>query len=314
MKILSGSVHPELAKSISAHLGEELAAVELKRFKDTEVYCKIKDKIRGEDVYIIQPTCAPVNEALMELLIMIDAARRASAGRINVVIPYFGYSRQDRKASAREPITAKLVANLITTAGADRVVTVDLHADQVQGFFDIPVDHFPGFLLFYDYFRNHNIENLVAVSPDTGAAKRTRRFAKQMNIPLAIIDKRRPEHNKVEVMSVIGDVKDKNCIILDDIIDTAGTIVGAVDALKEQGAKDVYICATHAVLSDPAAERLAGAQAKQVILADTIPIPEEKRFKTLTIISIAPLMAQVIKRIHNNESLGQLFNTDGYSI
>ncbi|MFH0874902.1 MAG: ribose-phosphate pyrophosphokinase [archaeon] len=312
IKLLSGTVHPELAKKISQNIGVPLSLVEIKRFKDSEVYVKIKDKMRGEDVYIIQPTSAPANESLMELLIMIDAVKRASAGRINIVVPYLGYGRQDRKASAREPITAKLVANLITAAGANRVITVDLHADQVQGFFDISMDHFPGFLLFHNYFKNKKLKNLIAVAPDTGAAKRTRRFAKLLDIPLAIIDKRRAAHNECEVMTVIGEVKGMNAIIIDDIIDTGGTITGAAAALKQKGAKDVYICATHPVLSSPASKILQECAAKEVIVTDTIPISPEKQFAKLKVISIAPLMAQVIQRIHSNDSLGELFKTDGY--
>ncbi|MBN2422742.1 ribose-phosphate pyrophosphokinase [Candidatus Woesearchaeota archaeon] len=311
LKLISGSVHRELAKSISEKMNIPLTPIRLKKFRDGEIYIKIEESMRGEDVFIIQPTCTPVNDSLMELLIIIDAVRRASAGRINAVIPYFGYARQDRKASSREPITSKLIANILTTAGVNRVVTVDLHADQIQGFFDIPMDHFQGYIMFYDYFKNKNIKNLVAVSPDAGAVKKTRRFAKALNIPLVIIDKRRPEHNEAEILNVIGDVKGKNAIIIDDIIDTGGTIVNAASVLKLKGAKEVYICATHGVLSDGAAEKLKKSVAKEIILTDTIPIPEKKRFRKLKIISIAPLMAEIINRIHHNESLGQLFDLDG---
>ncbi|MBD3203394.1 ribose-phosphate diphosphokinase [Candidatus Woesearchaeota archaeon] len=311
IKLISGSVHPKLARDIAEHMGQKLVPMSIKRFKDTEVYVKIKEKVRGDDVFIIMPTCAPVNDSVMELLIIIDAVKRASAGRINAVVPYFGYSRQDRKATAREPITSKLLANLLTVAGVDRVITVDLHSDQIQGFFDVPLDHFPGYLLFYRYFKNMGLKNLVAVAPDTGAVKKTRRFAQLMKVPLAVIDKRRPEHNHSEVMFVIGDVKGKNAILTDDIIDTAGTITGAANALKKKGAKDVYICATHGVLSDPASERLEKATEKKVILTDTIPIPERKRFRKLEIISIAPLMSKVIQNIHENRSLGKLFGSYG---
>jgi ribose-phosphate pyrophosphokinase len=307
LKLISGSVHPELAKNISNYLKIPLVPIQIKRFKDTEIYVKIKEKVRGDDVFIIQPTCAPVNDSLIELLLIIDAVKRASAGRINAVVPYFGYSRQDRKATAREPISSKLVANLLVTAGINRIITVDLHSDQIQGFFDIAMDHFPGYLLFYQYFKNKKINDLIAVAPDTGAVKKTRRFAKLMNIPLAIIDKRRPEHNKAEVMFVIGDVKGKNAILLDDIIDTAGTITGAVDALRNKGADQVFICATHGVLSDPASEKLKNAAENKVLLTDTIPISENKKFDKMEIISIAPLMAKVIQRIHQNKSLGKLF-------
>ncbi|MBU0757994.1 MAG: ribose-phosphate pyrophosphokinase [Nanoarchaeota archaeon] len=309
IKLICGTTHPQLGKDIADELKMPLTSITLKRFKDSEIYAKINEKIRGEDVFIIQPTCSPVNDSLMELLIMIDAAKRASAGRINAVIPYFGYSRQDRKATAREPITAKLVANMLTAAGVDRVITVDLHADQIQGFFDIPLDHFPGYLLLNDYFRKKKIQNLVAVSPDTGAVKKVRRFAQCMHIPLAIIDKRRPEHNKVEIDFVIGDVNGKNVVLMDDIIDTAGTITSAANALKEKGAKEIFVCATHAVLSDNASQRLQESAATEVLFTDTIPIPEENRFSKLKILSVAPLMADVIRNIHDNQSLGKLFST-----
>ncbi|MBN1503211.1 ribose-phosphate pyrophosphokinase [Candidatus Woesearchaeota archaeon] len=307
LKLFTGSVNNELAEKISMRLGVPLSPLEIKRFKDTETYVKIKEKVRGEDVFIIQSTSPPVNENLMELLIILDAMKRSSAGRINVVIPYYGYGRQDRKATAREPITAKLVANLITAAGADRVVTVDLHTDQIQGFFDIPVDHFVAYPLFADYFKDKKIKNIVAVAPDTGFAKKTRRFAKLMEIPMAIIDKRRPAHNRAEVCFVIGDVKNKTAILIDDIIDTGGTISAAADALIQKGADKVYICATHAVLSGDAVKKLEVCKAKEIILTDTIPLASNKVLKKMKIISVASLMAQVIERIHSNESLGKLF-------
>ncbi len=310
LKLLSGSVHPTLARSIALNLGVKPVPITIKRFSDSEIYVKIMESIRGDDLFIIQPTCSPVNDSLMELLVMIDAARRASAGRINAVIPYYGYSRQDRKATAREAITSKLVANILTVSGIDRIITVDLHSDQIQGFFDIPLDHFPGYLIFYSHLKDRLKDNMVAVSPDTGAVKRTRRFASLLNLPLAIIDKRRPKHNDSEVMNIVGDVKGRSCILLDDIIDTAGTITKAASALMTAGAEEVMICATHAILSGDGAERLKDCPASEIILTDTIPISENKKFDKLQVISVAPLMARVIKRIHTNESIGKLFESD----
>lgn len=307
IKLFCGSVNKDMAATISETNKIPLSPITIKKFSDSELYVKIEEKVRGADIFVIQSTSRPVSENLMELLIIIDALKRASAGRINVVIPYFGYGRQDRKATAREPITAKLVANLITKAGADRVVTVDLHADQIQGFFDIPVDHFVAYPLFAEYFRKKKLQNIVVVSPDTGFVKKARRFAKLLNAPLAIIDKRRPEHNKAEVMFVIGDVKGKTAIIVDDIIDTAGTITAAADALIKKGAKEVYICATHPVLSKNAFQKLKSCKAKEIILTDTIPVPKSSVIQKMSFISIAPLMAKVIGRIHENKSLGELF-------
>ena len=238
---------------------------------------------------------------------MIDAMRRASAGRINAVIPYYGYARQDRKARARDPITAKLVANLITAAGADRVVTMDLHASQIQGFFDLPVDHLEGLPVLAKHFLNKKMENVVVVSPDHGSVRRTRNLAQKINAPIAIIDKRRPEANKCEVMNIIGDVAGKDCILIDDMIDTAGTIVSAIDALREKGCKKVYVCATHPVLSGPAIDRLRGADIEEIVVLNTIELPEEKMLDNLTQLSVAPLFAEAISRVHNNESLSELF-------
>ncbi len=307
LKLFSGSMQGDLADDIAKKMGMALSPLQIKKFRDSEVYVKVMEKVRGEDVFILQSTCPPVNETLMELLIIIDAMKRASAGRINVVMPYFGYARQDRKASAREPITAKLVANLITKAGANRVVCVDLHSNQIQGFFDIPFDHFVCYPLFAEYLQKKKLQDIVIVSSDTGYAKKARRFAKLMEVPLAIIDKRRPKHNKAEVVFVVGEVKGKTAILVDDMIDTGGTITGGADALIKKGAKEVYICASHGVLSGDATDRLENCAAKEVILSDTIPIPEEKRITKMKVISIAPLMAHVIKRIHNNQSLGELF-------
>jgi ribose-phosphate pyrophosphokinase len=308
LKLFSGSFHPEFAQKISAYLKVPLSDLILKKFSDSEVYCKSTEKVRGEDIYIVQPTSRSVNESIMELLIIIDAMKRSSAGEINVVMPYYGYARQDRRNSAREPITAKLIANLITTAGADRIITVDLHSPQIVGFFDIDVDHFEAYPLFANYIINKNLKNIVAVASDVGFAKKARKFAKLIDCPLAIIDKRRPQHNRAEVVNVIGDVKGKTCILLDDMIDTGGTIAAGADALDKAGAKDVYICATHGVLSEDASKKLQACKAKEVVLTDSYPIPEEKRFAKLKIISIAELMAQVIQRIHDHKSLGELFS------
>ncbi|MEK6917262.1 MAG: ribose-phosphate pyrophosphokinase [Nanoarchaeota archaeon] len=308
IKIFSGSVHREFAEEICKHLKLPLSEVVLKNFQDTETYVKYTEKVRGEDVFIIQPTSRPVNESLMELLIMIDALKRSNVARINIVMPYYGYARQDRRASAREPITAKLVANLLTTAGANRIITVDLHSPQIVGFFDIDIDHFEAYPLFADYFRKKNIKDIIAVASDSGFAKKTRKFAKLLDCPMAIIDKRRKVHNKAEIVNVIGDVKDKTCILLDDMIDTAGTVAKSADALMEKGAKEVYIAATHAVLSGDAVEKLDKCGAKEIIVTDTVPIPKTKKISKLKIISLTKLMAQVIQRIHDHESLGELFS------
>ena len=308
IKIFSGTTHPEFAEKICKHLGIPLSEMVIKQFPDTESYVRSEVKVRGEDVFIIQPTSRPVNESLMEVLIMIDALHRSSVKRINVVMPYYGYARQDRRSRAREPITAKLVANLLTTAGADRIITVDLHSPQIVGFFDIDVDHFEAYPLFAEYFKSKDFEDLVAVASDSGFAKKTRKFAKLMDCPLAIIDKRRPRHNKVDIINVIGNVKGKSCVLLDDMIDTAGTISQGADSLLKKGAKEVYIAATHGVLSNDAVGRLQKCKAKEIVLTDSVPLPDHKRFDKLKIISIAELMAQVIRRIHDHRSLGELFS------
>ena len=308
IKVFSGSVHREFAEEICRHLKISLSEVILKKFHDSETYVKYLEKVRGEDVFIIQPTSRPVNESLMELIIMIDALKRSSVNRINIVVPYYGYARQDRRASAREPITAKLVANLLTAAGADRIVTVDLHSPQTVGFFDIDVDHFEAYPLFAEYFRKKNLKDIVAVASDSGFAKKTRKFAKLMECPMAIIDKRRQVHNKAEIVNVIGEVKGKICLLIDDMIDTGGTVSKSADALMEKGAKEVYIAATHAVFSGDAVEKLEKCGAKEIIVTDTVPIPKEKRISKLKILSVAELMAQVIQRIHDHKSLGELFS------
>lgn len=312
IKIFSGGAHPELAKKICSYLNVPLSELIIKRFPDSEIYVKSKEVVRGDDVFIIQSTSNPVNENIMELLIIIDALKRSSVEKINVVIPYFGYARQDRRASAREPITAKLIANLLTKAGADRIITIDLHSPQIVGFFDIDVDHFEAYPLFAQHIVNNfskkDLNNIVAVASDAGFVKKTRKFAKLLDCPLAIIDKRRSYHSEVEIVNVIGDVKGKICILLDDMIDTANTITKGADALMEKGAKSVYIYATHAVLSQNAVEKLKNCKAKEIILTDTIPISEEKKFDKLKIYSLAEILAQVIKRIYDKKSLGELFS------
>jgi ribose-phosphate pyrophosphokinase len=314
MKVFSGSAHPEFAVRVCENLGVSVAATKLFRFSDGEIGVSIEESVRGADVFVIQPTCAPVNENIMELLIMVDALRRASAYRVNVVTPYFGYARQDRKTRAREPITAKLVCNIIEKSGADRLVSADLHAGQIQGFFDIPVDHLTGINLLASAFRGELKDGIkenrvVVVSPDIGGVVRARRFAVQLNADLAIVDKRRSHDvaNFCEVMEIIGRVKGKVAILVDDLIDTAGTMVQAAAALKERGAEKVYACATHGVLSGPAVERLAGSEIEKVLLTDTIPLPPEKKLDKITTLSIAPLFADAISRIHSDHSVSILF-------
>jgi len=307
IRIFTGSSHPEFAKQVCKYLNCELCHIVVKRFADTETYVKIARKVRGDDVFIIQSTSRPVNDNLMELFIMIDAFKRSSVDNINVVIPYYGYARQDRRCTAREPITAKLVANLLTAAGATRIITVDLHSPQIVGFFDIHVDHFEAYPLFAEYIKNKNLKDVIAVASDAGFVKKTRKFAKLLQCPLAIIDKRRPEHNRAEVVNVIGEVMGKTCILLDDMIDTGGTIASGANALMEQGAKEVIICATHGVLSEPAVKRLKECKANEIVLTDTISISKDKMFDKLKILSLTKMMANVIERIHKHESLGELF-------
>ena len=297
-----------LATEISDLLKLPLTPVDDKYFSDGEIYVRIKNKVRGDDIFIIQSIVAPANDRLMEMLIMVDALKRSSAGRINLICPYLCYSRQDRKAASREPITAKLVANLITKAGADRLVTVDLHAEQIQGFYDIPVDHFLGYPLFAKYLVKHKLlSNAVIVSPDIGGVKRADKLADLLGLKLAIIDKVRKAHNMAEVTHVVGEVAGKRCIILDDMIDTGGSICVAAAALKEQGAKEVIVCAAHALLSGNAKEKFEESCVDRLLVTNSVPIPEEKMFKKMTVISMGPLLAKIIRRIHNDKSLGELF-------
>ena len=309
IKILAGNASKELAEKIAKQLNVPVLDCEVGTFSDGEICVNMNETVRGCDVFVVQSTNSPVNNNLMELLIMIDALKRASAGRITAVIPYYGYARQDRKAKARDPITAKLVANLIVAAGADRVLTMDLHASQIQGYFDIPLDHLLGGPLLSEYFNEKNIEDLVVVSPDLGSVTRSRKFANSLNgeVPIAIIDKRRPRPNVCEVMNLIGEVEGKNVILLDDMIDTAGTIVNAVEAVKKFGAKDVYVCCTHAVLSGPAIERIENSSMKELVVLDTIQLPEEKKKKKIKVKSVAPIFAEAIDKIFSNKSVSELF-------
>ena len=309
LKIFSLSSNRPLAEKIAEAVGLELGKISISRFSDGEVKVNVEESIRGAHVSIVQSTSDPVNDNLMELLIMIDALRRASAKTINVVMPYYGYARQERKAQSREPITAKLVANMITIAGADRVLTLDLHAPQIQGFFDIPVDHLIGVPLLADYFLEKGLfgEDVVVVSPDHGGVVRARKLADFLKSPIAIIDKRRPRPNVSEVMNIIGDVAGKKCIIIDDMIDTAGTITLAAAALLDKGADSVYACCTHAVLSGPAVERLDESEIKEVIVTDSIQQPEGRHLDKLQTISVGTLVGEAIKRIHENRSVSPLF-------
>lgn len=307
MVMLGGSAHRPLAEEIAQHIGIPLGDLTIRRFADGEIFVRINENIRGRDVYIVQPTPAPA-DTIMELLLLIDAARRASAARITAVVPYLGYARQDRKDQPRVAIGAKLVANMIATAGADRVLGVDFHAHQLQGFFDIPVDHLYAAPVITRYFRDMQLPNLVVVAPDVGAAKMARGFAKRLGGTIGIIDKRRPTANVAEVLNVIGEVEGRDCLIADDLIDTAGTMAEAIAALKARGARNVYCCATHALLSGPAVERLSRSEVSEVVVTNTVPIPEEKRFPQLTVLSVAELIARAIRYTHSNESVSSLFD------
>lgn len=315
LKIFSGTAHPEFAARICSELGIDLSKAKHYRFSDGEIGLSIEESVRGSNVFVVQPTCNPVNDNLMELLIMVDALRRASAYSINVVIPYFGYARQDRKNKARDPISAKLVANLLTDTGADRVITADLHAGQIQGFFDIPVDHLTGIPLLASYFRESTTistlsKDLVVVAPDVGGVVRARKFAGILKADLAIVDKRRSHEvaNLCEVMDIIGDVRGRTAVMVDDIIDTAGTICNAAALIKERGAKKVFACCTHGVLSGPAFDRLERSDIDEVVLTDTIPLPGNGKSDRITQLSIAPLFAEAILRVHNDRSVSSLFD------
>ncbi|EIT84186.1 ribose-phosphate pyrophosphokinase [Fictibacillus macauensis ZFHKF-1] len=308
LKVFTLNSNIELAEEIAKHIGIDLGKSSVTHFSDGEIQINIEESIRGSEVYIIQSTSNPVNQHLMELLIMIDALKRASAKTINVVIPYYGYARQDRKARAREPITAKLVANLLETAGATRVITIDLHATQIQGFFDIPVDQLLGVPILANYFENKKLDDIVVVSPDHGGVTRARKMADRLKAPIAIIDKRRPRPNVAEVMNIVGNIEGKTAILIDDIIDTAGTITLAANALVENGAKEVYACCTHPVLSGPAMERIQNSHIKELVVTNTIVLPEEKRTDKVTQLSVAPLLGEAIIRVHEQLSVSKLFD------
>ena len=306
MLLMSGTANQPLSEEIADRLDQQLCQVTIRRFADGEIFVKIDENVRGQDVFIVQPTCTPA-ENLVELLILIDAAHRASAARVTAVIPYFGYGRQDRKDQPRVAIAAKLMANLITTAGADRVLAIDFHQHQLQGFFDIQVDHLFAAPVLVQHYRQKRLVNPVIVAPDVGGAKIARGFAKRLDASLAIIDKRRPSANIAEVVNVVGDVEGHDCLLVDDMIDTAGTISEAVHALKRLGARDVYACATHALLSGPAVDRLSACPVKEIAVTNTTHIPEERRFPLLNVLSIAPLLAQAIRFTHSDQSVSSLF-------
>ncbi|MBR5229172.1 MAG: ribose-phosphate pyrophosphokinase [Firmicutes bacterium] len=311
-KIFAGNSNPALAEEIAAIMGQPLGKATISKFSDGEISVSIWETVRGEDVYIIQSTCDPTNDNLMELLIMIDAMKRASAARINAVIPYYGYARQDRKAKARDPITAKLTADIISAAGADRVITMDLHAAQIQGYFNIPVDHLLGMPIIAKYIKEQIKigaidNNIVIVSPDLGSVTRVRSLSNLLDCPIAIIDKRRPKPNVSEVMNIIGDIEGKTCILIDDMVDTAGTITNGADALVKKGATAVYACATHGVLSGPAIKRIADSSIKEMILLNTIPLSEEKQIDKIKTLSVAPTFAEAIRRVFSNESISTIF-------
>lgn len=307
LMVFSGRGNPELSAKVADKLGIELGRVDIKTFVDGEIYVKYGESIRGADVFIIQPTCRPVNENLMELLIMIQAARLASAHRVTAVVPWMGYSRQDKKSCPREPITARLVADIIQAAGADRVVTMDLHAGQLQGFFSVPVDHMTALSMIADYFKMKGLEDMVVVSPDAGGMKTAKRMADRLNCSLAVLSKLRPDHNVSRVMYVIGDVEGKTAIVLDDIIDTAGSIVNGVEALVSKGVKEVYAACSHPVLSDPAYERLAASPLKEIVVTDTIPLREGKERGKIVVLSTADILADTIRSVFADESVSELF-------
>ncbi len=304
--LLAGRANKALASEIGELIGKSPEGVTIRNFADGEIFVRIDRNARGRDVFIIQPTTAPADN-IMELLLLIDAAKRASAARVTAVVPYFGYGRQDRKDQPRVAIGAKLAANLIVAAGADRVVSIDFHQHQIQGFFDIPVDHLYAAPVLTQYFRSLELEDLVVVAPDVGSAKMARGFAKRLDATFAIIDKRRPMANVAEVLHVVGDVEGKTCLLADDMVDTAGTLTNAVYALKERGAADVYACATHALFSGAAVERLSKAPLEEMVVTNTIPIPDDKDFPTLKVLSVADLLSKAIDHIHSNESVSQLF-------
>ena len=307
ISILTGNANPGLAKSICRHLGIPLGNAVVDRFPEGEIHVQIQDNIRGKDVFIIQSTSSPPNDHLMELLILIDAARRASASRVTAVLPFFGYARQDRKDRPRVPITAKLVANLLVSAGANRILALDLHAGQIQGFFDIPVDHLFSINVLSKYFLKKKLKNLVVVSPDVGGLKLARAYSKLLDAPLAIVDKRRESASQTKVMNIIGEVRGRNVVMVDDLVSTASSLVEAAHVLRKEGCLDVYAAIVHPILAGPAIERIQKSELKELVVSDSIPIPHEKRIKKITVLSVASLLGEAIKRIHENESVSFLF-------
>lgn len=310
MKVFSGTANPTLAKKVADELGMGLGKISIGKFSDGEINVKINETVRGYDCFFIQPTCTPVNDMIMEVLIVADAFKRASVNTFNLAMPYYGYARQDRKTSGREPITAKLIADILTVSGVNRVITLDLHAGQIQGYFDIPVDHFKAGNLLATYFEdavNQEKDKWVVVSPDLGGVTRARTFSHILDLPMAIIEKVRPKQNVSKVVDIIGDIKDKKCIIIDDIIDTAGTITNAADYLTEHGAEEVYITATHPVFSGPALERIEKSSVKKCIVTDSIPLQDEGNKDKIEVLTIAPILAEAIRRIYNHESVSAMF-------
>ena len=309
LRIFTGNANPDLAREIAAYLGTTVGDSVVNRFNNGEIQVMINESVRGKDIFIVQPTCGPiVNDNVMELLIMADAFKHASANHITAVIPYYGYARQDRKARGREPITAKLMADLLETAGITRVVTIDLHAAQIQGFFNIPFDHMPGGPLLAEYIKEKKLDNMVVVSPDLGGVSRARGFAEMLNAPMAIIDKRRPEPGVAEVMNLIGNVEGKNCIMVDDMVDTAGSLTEGARALKKFGANEIYACCTHPILTDPALSRIAQSDITELVVTNTIPLAPSKKHPKIKVLSIAPILAETILRIYNDWSVSQLFD------
>ena len=310
MMIFSGTSNPELAEGIANHLGVELSNVKIKKFANGEIYVRFLESVRGADVFLIQSMCEPTNDTLMELLIMCDAAKRASAASITAVISHYGYARQDKKSAAREPITAKLVADLLQTAGVDRVITMDLHQGQIQGFFDCPVNHLTALPILADYFERLEFDDLTIVSPDVGRAKACKKFADMLGAELAIMHKGRPAHNVAEITHVIGDVEGRTCIVFDDMIDTGGSITEGAKALMAKGAKSVYVTATHGIFSPPAFERIENAPIEECVITNTLPLPDERKAGKIRVLSVAPLFAHAVENVFENESVSELFDPD----